>query len=203
MIDHFVSGIFHFLKSLSIYGAFLSMFVENVGIPLPTEIGYLIGQDLINRGLFSYGIILFVLTLGHVLGAVVSFGIGRLGDNYLNTKLKSNQKIARVHEKLERWYKKNGNLTVFLTRFIGYVRPWSSFVAGLAEVKFWPFLLWTTVGSLLFNIITLYFTSIFLAVWRRYAVYHFLIAIVVFLLVFGVIFYEIWKYLSRRRNKSD
>lgn len=179
------------------------MFVENVGIPLPTEIGYLIGQDLINRGLFSYGVILFVLTLGHVLGSVFSYWLGLLGDKYLNTKLKSNKKIAEVHKKLEEWYKKNGNLTIFLTRFIGYVRPWSSFVAGLAEIKFWPFLFWTTIGSLLFNIITLYFTSIFMTIWRRYSVYHFLIAIVVFLLFFGVIFYEIWKYLRKKRNKPD
>jgi len=201
-MDHLVASVFHFFQSLSIYGVFLSMFVENIGVPLPTEIGYLIGQDLIIRNIFSYGSILFVLTLGHVSGAVVSFGIGRLGNNYLKTKLKSNRKVAEVHHKLGEWYQKNGNLTVFLTRFIGYVRPWSSFVAGLAKIKFWPFLFWTTIGSLIFNIITLYFSQILILIWRRYAVYHFLIVIVVSVLFFGVIFYELWKYLNSRRRKK-
>ncbi len=200
-MEHLIAPIFHFLKSLSIYGAFLSMFIENIGIPLPTEIGYLIAQDLIARGVFSYGSILFILTLGHVMGSMVSFGIGRYGDKYVKTRLEKNKKITEVHKKLSEWYKKNGDLAVFITRFVGYVRPWSSIVAGLAEVEFWPFLLWTTLGSLLFNIITLYFTSIFFTVWRRSAINHFFIVIIFFLLFFGVAIYELWKYLKSLRSK--
>ncbi len=200
-MGHLTASIFHLFRSLSIYGAFLSMVIENIGIPLPTEIGYLIAQDLIVRGVFSYPFILFILTLGHVLGAVISYKIGLLGDNYINRKFKNNQKITLVHKKLEEWYKNYGSLTVFLTRFVGYVRPWSSYIAGLAEVDFWPFLLWTTVGSLLFNIITMYFTSIFLTVWRRYSLYHFLTGTIVFLIIFGLIIYEIWKYLSYPKEK--
>lgn len=194
--------IFHFLKSLSVSGAFLSMFIENIGVPLPTEIGYLIAQDLIARGVYSYSSMLFILTLGHVLGAIVSFAIGRYGDSYLRTKLQKNKKVTEVHEKLEAWYEKNGDLTVFLTRFVGYVRPWSSFVAGLAKVDFWPFLLWTTLGSFLFNIITLYFTSIFFSVWRQSSVYHYVIIVLFFLLFFGVAIYHFIKYLNSLRKKK-
>lgn len=201
-MEHLIAPVFHFLKSLSIYGAFLSMFIENIGVPLPTEIGYLIAQDLIARGIFSYGDVLFILTLGHLLGSLVSYGIGRYGDIYLRTRLRKNKKITEVHEKLEVWYGKNGDIAVFLTRFVGYVRPWSSFVAGLAKVEFWPFLLWTALGSFLFNIITLYFTSIFFSVWRRSKVYHLLLIIIFFLLFFGVVIYELWKYLKSLRKKK-
>lgn len=203
MTNNIFAIIFHFFQGSGIYGSFLSMFIENIGIPLPTEIGYLIGQNLISQGLYSYPVVLIVLTLGHVLGSVVSYWIGRWGDSYVTRRLKSNKKIHEIHKKLENWYKKYGNWTVFLTRFVGYVRPWSSFVAGFAEVEFWPFLLWTTIGSIIFNVINLYFSQIFILIWRKYAVYHVLIIVVAAAFFLGFIIYEVVKYLLSLRNTKD
>lgn len=186
-----VFHIFGFFKSLGLLGAFLSMFIENVGVPLPTEIGYLIGQNMIVQGVHSYFFILFVLTAGHLAGALVSYGVGRWGGEMVMTKLKGNKKINEVHVKLEKWYKKYGSLTVFLTRFVGYVRPWSSLVAGFAEVPFWPFLLWTTLGTIIFNIMTLYFSGVILLVWRRFAFFHFWIILIVAVSFLAVFIYGI------------
>ncbi len=202
MTGRIIKYFFHLFASLSIFGVFLSMFVENIGVPLPTEIGYLIARDLLEHQRYSYLFVLFILTLGHVVGSVVSYFIGRLGDNYIKSKLSKNENISKVHKKLEAWYSEYGNLTVFITRFVGYVRPWSSFVAGLAEVPFGPFLIWTTIGSVIFNIINIYFAEIFVLVWRRYEAYHFLILILIFLLFFGVFFYQGGKHLYNRHKKN-
>lgn len=202
MADFIVSSVFHFFRGLGIWGAFLSMVIENIGIPLPTEIGYLIGQDLINQKIHSYPFILFILTLGHLLGSMVSYSIGRYGKKMVKTKFKRNKKLTEVQEKLEEWYKKYGNFTVFLTRFIGYVRPWSSFVAGFAEVKPWPFVLWTALGALIFNTITLYFSGVFLLIWRRYSAFHVLFIIISTFLFFGLIIYESISYFRAKRDKK-
>ncbi|PIS07772.1 hypothetical protein COT78_01805 [Candidatus Berkelbacteria bacterium CG10_big_fil_rev_8_21_14_0_10_43_13] len=201
-MGHLITATFHYFSSLQTFGAFLSMLIENIGVPLPTEIGYLISQDLISRGIVSYGAILFILTLGHVLGSLISYGIGRMGDNYIKTKVEKSKRIVEVHQKLKGWYKKYGSLTVFLTRFVGYVRPWSSYIAGLAKVEFWPFLLWTTLGSFIFNIINIYFAKVFLLIWRRYEVYHYLIIIIALLLFFAAAIYEFFKYLKSLRKKK-
>jgi len=193
---------YHCFHSLGLFGAFLSMMVENLGIPLPTEIGYLIAREIIGEGTYSYILVLFILTLGHITGAVISYGAGIMGDNFVVAKLSKSSKIEQVDQKLKKWYSEYGTLTVFITRFIGYVRPWSSFVSGLAGVKFWPFLLWTALGSLIFNIICLYFTGILIAVWRRYKSLHFIIATSIFLLFFALIIYSIIKYLYLRKTKT-
>lgn len=202
MIDQFVTIIFHFFRSIGTGGIFSSMFIENIGIPLPTEIGYLLGQDMVNAGRHSYFFIIFILTLGHVSGSIVSYYVGRLGDNYVTNKIKSNKRIVIVQQKLKSWYKRYGDLTVFLTRFVGYVRPWSSFVAGFSGVKLVPFLVWTTLGSLIFNIFTLYFTSIFILVWRRYAFLHVILILGAFTLFFGFIIYETIKWLISLKKKE-
>ncbi|MCL5410343.1 MAG: DedA family protein [Patescibacteria group bacterium] len=201
-MEHIVNIAFHFLRSFGVAGVFLSMFIENIGIPLPTELGYLLGQEYINSQKYSFLFILFILTLGHTTGAIISYKIGSWSDSYVNERLQKNKKIIEVHKKLTEWYKKFGNATVFLTRFVGYVRPWSSFVAGFAEVKFWPFVFWTALGSLIFNIIVLYLSSVLMLIWRRYSAYHLSIAIGMFLLFFAIIIYELFKIIfSVRKNK--
>lgn len=201
MISAVMLYFFELFKSLSLLGAFLSMFIENIAIPLPTEIGYLIGHDLIARGRYSYLVVLFVLTLGHVAGSVISYYIGRLGDNYIKDKISKSSKVKEVHDKLELWYRDYGNLTVFITRFVGYVRPWSSIVAGLAEVPLGPFVLWTTLGSLIFNIINIYFAGIFILIWRRYEALHFLLISLAITFTLAVFIYGAIKhYRSKKRS---
>lgn len=200
MLEQIVTYSFHLFRSLGSWGVFLSMFVENLGIPMPIEIGYLLGQELISTGRHSWHFILIILTLGHTLGAIVSYFVGKLGNNYVTKKIKESSSVATIHAKLESWYKKYGNVTVFATRFIGYVRPWSSFVAGFANIPFLPFLIWTFLGSLIFNIIALYFAGILVIIWRRYEVLHFAISFTGLILFFGFLVYSAYKYY---KNKSD
>lgn len=202
-MHQFLIYFYHLFQSLGLFGAFLSMVIENIGIPLPTEIGYLVAREIISLGLHPYIEVLLVLTLGHITGSIISYEFGILSDNLIITKLPQSDKIQKVDEKLKRWYGKYGTMTVFLTRFVGYVRPWSSFIAGLARVRFWPFLFWTALGSLIFNILCLYFTSIILSIWRNNADLHFIIATIVFLCFFGLIIYAIIDrlFLSKRVKK--
>lgn len=203
MFRHLFEYFFVLFKSLSVFGVFLSMFIENIGIPLPTEIGYLIAHDLVASGRYSYLLILLVLVAGHVIGSTVSYLFGVWGEKYIHNKLKGDNKLRGVQEKLNSWYSKYGDVTVFLARFVGYVRPWSSFVAGLAEVPFGIFLFWTTLGSLIFNILNLYLAKIFMAIWWRYEVYHFWIILIAFLFFFGGIIYSlINKVYSKKSQQS-
>lgn len=194
MIENFIVFIFHAFKSLGTFGVFLSMLIENIGIPLPTEIGYVIGQQLINVGQASFYLI---TTFGHILGSLISYFVGLWGGN-LTKKLIKIGKIAETRKKLVSWYKKYGDITVFIARFIGYVRPWSSLIAGFSEVEFWPFLLWTALGSLIFNIGILLFSQTVVLVWDKYASLHLTIILIAIAYFFGFILYELFLWA---RNK--
>lgn len=203
MINQIIQTLFNFFESLGIIGVFLIMLIENIGIPLPIEIGYLIGQNLINQGIYSYYLVLIVLTFGHLIGALIAYSLGRWGDNFIHRKLKNNAKVLEIQDKLIKWYDKYGDLTVFLTRFIGYVRPWSSFVAGFSKINLWRFVVWTFLGSLMFNISALYFSSIFIFIWRRFANLHFLIISIAFALFWGLAIYELYRYFTLKKNKNS
>lgn len=190
--------IFHFFRMLGLGGVFLSMLIENIGVPLPTEIGYLIGQELVNLGKYHYWLILAVTTGGHVLGSLASYGFGRRGDFVLSRRIRESNKIVRVHEKLAKWYQKYGDLTIFISRFIGYVRPWSSYIAGFAGVRFWPFFIYTLIGSLIFNIFNLYFANIFILIWRKYTIFHLAIIWSIGLIFFALVIYELLKLFKKK-----
>lgn len=201
MIEYITALVFHFFSSLGLVGAFLSMFIENIGIPLPTEIGYLIGQDNVNRGQHSFIFVLILLTIGHIIGSLISYSLGRWGDKAVTKRLQSGHKIKQIHLKLRAWYTKYGDVTIFATRFIGYIRPWSSFVAGFAGVEIWPFIIWTALGSLIFNALNLYLSSIFLFIWRRYAHLHFWLLVIGFVCFFALIIYEVIKFLISKSKE--
>ena len=165
------AGLFEVFKGLlenyGVLGVFISIASENLGVPFPTEAAYIYSCVLIDRG-YSYYLILAVLTAAHLAGSCLAYGLGFWGEVFLAKRLKHNQRFVRVNEWLHRWYAGYGGLTVFATRFIGYLRPWSSFVAGFAQVGFGTFFFGTLLGSLLFNILLLALTFWAIDIWCRF-----------------------------------
>ncbi len=163
------------------------MLIENVGIPFPIEATYLVAATLIKQG-HSYLLILTLLTAGHLAGSLLAYELGRGGEVWLTNRWQHKTRFLKISESLRKWYTRYGNITVFATRFIGYVRPWSSLVAGFAGVEWRPFLFWTLTGTLLFNIIALEFTLYFLDCWNHFGSLFRYLAISLFLVSFSLIF---------------
>lgn len=202
MLTDAANAIARFFQALGLPGIFSSVFLENIAVPLPTEIAYLVAQGFVAKGRHSYPVVLSVLTAGHLCGSLVAYRIGLWGDSVVSRRLKQNKRVVEVHEKLIRWYAAYGYATVFVTRFVGYVRPWSSFVAGFAEVDLWPFILLTGLGSLIYNVVVLYLTQVLIGAWRNYAGYHFVICAGLFLLFFGFMIYQLARLRWKDRGKE-
>ena len=120
-----------------------------------------------------------------------------MGEGYLVKKVQNRPRFMEVSDAIHRWYRRYGNSTIFATRFIGYVRPWSSLVAGFARIDWLPFLWWTLIGTLIFNIIVLQFTVYFLDWWVRFGWLLRCLAIAFFLLSFSAI-YWLQRYWRRK-----
>ncbi len=187
-------------SQLGLAGVFVSMFIENIGIPLPTELGYLAALALIRRAAVSLPFVLIVLTLGHVTGSCLAYAIGRWGGGWLHGRFAGHSRAAAAHARLTRWYEQHGAITIFVVRFVGYIRPWASFVAGFIEFPFWTFLALTAAGSLLFNLIALSSSWLIVLAWQHYARYHLFIGFIGGCLFFGAVLYEI--IIHRRRRVS-
>lgn len=167
MIDNILHQILLFVSQYGYAGIFLLMFLENIGLPVPTEIGFIVGQTLVAKGVSSYPDIFFVILLGKTAGSAVSFVLGR----YFAGKIKLLHRSARLKSAqliFSRWTDKYGNLAVLISRLVGYIRPWSSYLAGLGEIKPTTFFIYNILGSMVIIIFTMLILGGAVEIWRGY-----------------------------------
>lgn len=150
------SWILDFVKAAGYGGIALLMFLETVFPPIPSEIimplaGYLAAQEKMSWwGALAAG------TLGSVAGAVALYLVGRA------VPVKTLKAWAHRHGRWltvsprdidgsVKWFRKRGWIAVFLGRLVPAMRSLISIPAGLGDMPFAPFLVWTFAGSLLWN----------------------------------------------------
>lgn len=140
-------------------GLFFLIFLENVFPPIPSEVILPFGGFLtIHTSLHIPGVVFFA-TLGSLAGAVVLYGVGALLNRERLTKLVEGKvgKILRLKEediaKADAWFRSKGRITVFFCRCVPVVRSLISIPAGMSRMKFSLFFLYTTAGTLIWNIL--------------------------------------------------
>jgi len=192
MIHHGV--LLRFLYKYTLPGMFGFMCLENLGVPfVPIEIGYVVVQSLISQGKISYFVALLVFTFAHILSSVAAYF---LGERFHERLIKSRD-FKNITHRVEHWYERYGAVTVLATRFIGQIRPFSSYIAGIAEMPFASFLTYTTIGALLFNVAAISLTSVGLRIWKQYPISHLFIAI---LYIGGFVWFILSITNERRKN---
>jgi membrane protein DedA with SNARE-associated domain len=139
-------------------GILLMIALENIFPPIPSEVVLTFGGFMTTRtGLTIPGVIA-AATAGSVLGAVILYGIGRLLDaSRLEAIVERWGRILRLKKddihKAIRWFEKYGYWAVLLCRVVPLLRSLISIPAGMARMNFGLFLLFTTVGTLVWNIV--------------------------------------------------
>lgn len=140
-------------------GLFFLIFLENVFPPIPSEVILPFGGFLtIHTSLHIPGVVFFA-TLGSLAGAVVLYGVGALLNRERLTKLVEGKvgKILRLKgediAKADAWFRSKGRITVLFCRCVPVVRSLISIPAGMSRMKFSLFFLYTTAGTLIWNVL--------------------------------------------------
>jgi membrane protein DedA with SNARE-associated domain len=139
-------------------GILLMIALENLFPPIPSEVVLTFGGFMTTRTDLTIPGVIAAATAGSVLGAVVLYGIGRLLDvNRLEAIVERWGRILRLKKqdihKAIRWFEKYGYWAVLLCRVVPLLRSLISIPAGMARMNFGLFLLFTTVGTLAWNIV--------------------------------------------------
>ena len=184
-------------------GVFAFIAVENLGVPWPTILAFLVAIDLVNQGQLSLIGAIALCTAGHVAGSCASYALGRAGDSVLMRRLQRGSGMRRALERLDRWYASHGDITVFGARLVGQVRPWASFAAGLGNVRPLPFLAWTAVGSAIQVAITLKLTEVGFSIWDARPQLRLAMIIVIAVVFWGALLYGTCKHLRDRHRRRD
>ncbi|WP_142827026.1 DedA family protein [Planococcus soli] len=143
------------------FGIFLLIMLENVFPPIPSEVILTVGGFMTTTTTMTIPGVILASTAGSVFGAVILYGVGLLLDVERLEKIIDKYgrwlrvKKADIH-KADAWFDRFGVWTVFFGRLIPLVRSLISIPAGMSNMKFWLFISFTTLGTLLWNTILVF-----------------------------------------------
>lgn len=137
-------------------GIFILMALENIFPPMPSEIIMGYGGVLVARDQMAFAPLLMIGTLGTVVGNYFWYWLGhRWDEEHLRSFIEKRGRWLTFEweefEKARHMFRRNGDWIVFLLRFSPFLRTIISLPAGLARMKLWRFLLFTFLGSLIWN----------------------------------------------------
>ncbi len=152
----------NFLLHYSYFAVFILSFISSMGIPAGSEVAIIGGgalasgevHKLMGNGqpsseFFHLSLVLVILLAlaGEVLGSMVGYLIGLKGGRLAVDKW--GKYLLLTHKDLDRaeaWFGRHGDPLVLFGRFIPLLRSFVSFAAGLAEMAFAKFVLFTVIG---------------------------------------------------------
>lgn len=183
-------------------GIALFLAFENLGIPWPTVLAYLAAVELVRLGELSWTEAVVVCTAGHMAGSLVGYALGLSGENALVRRARRGGRLQRTLAWLHVWFERYGVPTIAAARMIGYVRPWASIAAGLAEVRLWPFLACTIVGTLAHVGLTLWLVQTGVRIWDASPRLRVIMLIGVALVFAGAFIYALVHGVLERRKST-
>lgn len=177
-----ITGIIEYLVNMIIYviqvsnypGIFFLMFLEGLLLPVPSEVvmafaGYLAFTNQLPTllNIPAYVLVLIAGTVGNAAGASAAYAIGMYGGRPAVLRF---GKYIRLDDKTldrtEKWFSKYGEISVLVTRLMPIFRTFISIPAGFAEMNFKKFLLFTLLGTVVWDSILIYLGYLLGAKWK-------------------------------------
>lgn len=158
-------------------GIILLIAIENIFPPIPSEVILTFGGFATTISNITVVGTIIASTIGSVIGAILLYYIGRLLNEERIDKIAESKvgKILGLNKddihKAFGWFNSKGKYAVFFGRFIPIVRSLVSIPAGMAKMAIVPFLVLTTVGSLIWNTVLITLGRIAGASWGKIAGY--------------------------------
>jgi membrane protein DedA with SNARE-associated domain len=151
----FTAWVIGVMEALGGPGAGLIIALENLFPPLPSEVILPLAGFTASQGNMSLvGAILWT-TLGSLLGALALYGIGAKLGRERTRAIAAKIPLVKISDidKTEAWFAKHGVKAVFFGRMIPLFRSFISLPAGVERMRLTTFVLFTTLGSLIWNTI--------------------------------------------------
>ena len=135
-----------------------AMFLENVIPPIPSEVIMPLGGFLVFQGNLNFYVLVIFGLIGTVLGSLPWYYLGRfLNEKKLAIFVESKGKFLGINvkdfNKSKLWFDKYGVSLVFWGRLIPGIRTLISVPAGIELMPLKKFLVWTSLGSLIWVVL--------------------------------------------------
>ncbi|WP_223700861.1 DedA family protein [Sutcliffiella deserti] len=152
-MEQFFLAVFEIFTGLGVIGIALGLMIEI--IPSEIVLGY--GGYLISKGEVGFISAAVAGVFGGTLAQLFLYWAGSYGGRPFLEKYGKYIFIQPKHLDLsEKWFQNYGPIVIFTARFIPVVRHAISIPAGIAKMRFLPFLLYTVAAVIPWTILFLY-----------------------------------------------
>lgn len=185
-------------------GVALLMAIESANIPLPSEFIMPYAGFMVQQGKMNFHLAALAGAIGCVVGSVPSYWLGYYGGR--NFLLKHGKWLLLSEHDLitaEHWTGKYGDWAFFICRMLPVVRTFISLPAGILKARFWPFVLFTFIGSWIWSYGLVWVgvkfgenLAAFKEIWHKFDY-----AVIGLLVVLGV--WYIWRHVKHIKADQD
>ncbi|MFC7320801.1 DedA family protein [Halobacillus campisalis] len=148
--------IIKFIDLYGYYGVFILIAIENVFPPIPSEIILTFSGFMTTQTSMTVLGVIALSTSGSITGAIVLYYIGKIIEiRSLESFIDRHGSFFRMttenlHQAMT-WFEKYGGRTIFFCRLIPIIRSLISIPAGVTGMPMTKFLVFTLLGTLLWN----------------------------------------------------
>lgn len=150
-------------EAVGYLGVALWVAIESVIIPIPSELvlpfaGFLAADpasiEPLTGARWSIPLLVVAATVGSLVGALVAYAIGAWAGRPILIRWGRYLRFTESDlERTERFFARWGNAASFFGRLVPVLRSLVSFAAGVARMPLRPFVLYTILGSIPFNLV--------------------------------------------------
>jgi membrane protein DedA with SNARE-associated domain len=179
-------------------GIFILMTLESTVFPIPSELVMIPAGYLAHQGELSPTLSVIAGTAGSLAGALINYIVSRrYGRSFLWNHGKKILVSRRRLAQMDYFFRRYGEVTTFLGRLIPVARHYISIPAGLAKMRLWRFMLFTTLGALVWMVVLTalgYFIGNNIAEIKQYT------HIVGYIAIGAAIVVTLYYYLTKKRK---
>lgn len=152
IIGMLISFITSAISTSGYLGIFVLMIAESALIPLPSEVIMPFSGYLVSTGKFNFAYVVMAGSIGNLVGSLIAYYVGSHVGREFILRYGKYLLLKKSHLDLtETYIKKYGDRSTFIGRMLPGVRTYISFPAGLATMNLRKFVVYTLIGSIIWN----------------------------------------------------
>lgn len=186
--------ILNVMENYGYLGIFFLIAIENIFPPIPSEVILTFGGFITKSTSLTPGGVILAATIGSLGGAIILYYVGFYIQRFKWFK-------QGELNKTNSWFEKYGKKAVLYGRCVPIIRSLISIPAGIKKMPMPIFLLYTTVGSLIWNTLLVTAGVILADNWYIFAGIISKYSKVILVIITIYIFFKVWKKCIHQRKK--
>lgn len=136
ILEDIIIGSMNYAPYLAYSGIFTVLILCGLGLPLPEESVIIAGGYLASSGFLNDYISMTICMFGVLIGDYIIFSIGkRWGSGVISSRYLQRAFTPRRLVRVRKFFRKHGNSTIFIARFISGFRIAAFITAGMMKIK--------------------------------------------------------------------